>query len=128
MVLQTERCRCPCSSPQQQNWLTHQDLSYLSGNPQHHQSGWSTGSGYNGNGASQHHGRLNNGGRLGDSEYFGGLLIHGRPNNGGRLGDSNYHGGLLRHGNSFNHGHSSYGNGTNYGYQNSSRTTKNLDE
>ncbi|PWA93045.1 hypothetical protein CTI12_AA075930 [Artemisia annua] len=126
MVFQTERCHG--AGFQQQSYSTHQESSYLSGNPQHHQSGWSTGNGFHGNGVNHHHGPLNNGGRLGDSEYFGGLLTHGRPNNGGRLGDSDYHGGLLRHENSFNHGHSSYGNGANYSYQNSSWTMKNLDE
>ncbi|GJR37450.1 hypothetical protein Tco_1213134 [Tanacetum coccineum] len=103
MVFQTERC--PGAGFQQQSYSTHQESSYVSGNPQHHQSGWSTGSGYHGNGAIHHHGLTNTGGY-----------------------DSSYNGNSHSHGNSFNHGHSSYGNGASYGYQNSSWTLQNLDE
>ncbi|KAI3728346.1 hypothetical protein L6452_16980 [Arctium lappa] len=138
MVLQTERC--PGAAFQQQSHWSNQESggriqdggyrnfstvnghttpcsnysqvsTYSSGNPHNHQSGWSTGADYHGNGAS----------------YYPG---------GGQY-ESSFHGSSHSHGSSFSHGHNIYGNGVNYnhspngmnyGYQKVSWTLKNVDD
>ncbi|KAK1408698.1 hypothetical protein QVD17_40691 [Tagetes erecta] len=112
MVLHSERYSYPYSSSEQSYSSYHQGSvgsiqgGYGHTNPysQHHQSSWSNGGGgYHGNGANHHFG----------SGGFTTML----PNT-GPYDHSYYHG---------HSGHNSYGNGSNYGYQQTSWTHKNLD-
>ncbi|MFS7943877.1 hypothetical protein Hanom_Chr06g00505361 [Helianthus anomalus] len=99
MVLRTERCRCPCSSSQQQCYSTYQESGCTHTAPysQNHQSGWSNVGGYYGNNGPIHPPPV-------------GQVTTILPNNG-----------------SYYHGQNSYGNGMNYGYQQTTWIQKNLD-
>ncbi|KAI3787257.1 hypothetical protein L1987_41601 [Smallanthus sonchifolius] len=156
MVLRTERCRCPCSSSDQQSYSIYQEscgrIQYGGGHAapysQPHQSVWSTGGGYHGNGASHPLGGgavttiLPNTGPY-ESYYHGHTAPYSQPHQSVWSTGGGYHGNGASHPlgggavttilpntgpyESYYHGHNSYGNGTNYGYQKTTWTLKDLD-